>query len=502
MHTTISLNVEGQQYNGRVTIIIVLSSFMVATGGFILGYDIGISGGVTSMTPFLNKFFPDVYKRMQEDTRVSNYCKFNSQLLTLFTSSMYLAGVIASFFASLVTKVFGRKPSILVGGVAFLTGSALQGAASNLYMLIFGRVLLGVGLGFTNQSIPLYISEMALPRHRGKTNVFFALGAVVGSLVANITNFGTEKINGGWGWRLSLSMTAVPAAILILCTLFLPETPNSLILSSKNHQKAKHVLERVRGTSDVQVEFDDLINASSASKATDNLLRKIGQRKYRPQLVMAVAIPFFQLMTGIDIISFYSPILFRTIGMGEAASLLFAFLIRLVSSIFIITMMFVVDKIGRRIIFMIGGTQMFLSLIALGAIFTALFGDYGGLAKGYAYLILVLVCLYVSGFYLSWGPLGFLVPSEIYPLEIRSAGQSITASVFSLLNFIIGQTFLAMLCHFKSGVFFFLAGWLAVMTAFVHFLLPETKKVPIEKMELVWREHWFWKRFAGEVDED
>ena len=103
------------------------------------------------MDPFLMKFFPGVYRKMKQDTNVSNYCKFDSQLLTSFTSSLYLAGLVASFFASSVTRNFGRKPSILAGGAAFLSGSALNGAATNIYMLIFGRVLLGVGVGFANQ---------------------------------------------------------------------------------------------------------------------------------------------------------------------------------------------------------------------------------------------------------------------------------------------------------------------------------------------------------------
>ena len=103
------------------------------------------------MEPFLKKFFPEVYTKMKEDTKISNYCKFDSQLLTTFTSSLYIAGLIASFFASSVTKAYGRKPSILIGGASFLAGAALGGAALNVYMLIFGRVLLGAGVGFANQ---------------------------------------------------------------------------------------------------------------------------------------------------------------------------------------------------------------------------------------------------------------------------------------------------------------------------------------------------------------
>lgn len=105
------------------------------------------------MESFLKKFFPEVYTKMKEDTSISNYCKFDSQLLTSFTSSLYVAGLVASFFASSVTRAFGRMPSILVGGAAFLAGAALGGAAFNVSMLILGRVLLGIGVGFANQVV-------------------------------------------------------------------------------------------------------------------------------------------------------------------------------------------------------------------------------------------------------------------------------------------------------------------------------------------------------------
>lgn len=110
------------------------------------------------MEPFLRRFFPDVYRKMMEDTKISNYCKFDSELLTSFTSSLYIAGLFSTFLASSVTKAFGRKPSILLGGAAFLAGSALGGAAFNVYMLIFGRILLGIGVGFANQVNSLTIS--------------------------------------------------------------------------------------------------------------------------------------------------------------------------------------------------------------------------------------------------------------------------------------------------------------------------------------------------------
>ncbi|KAF2315850.1 hypothetical protein GH714_040397 [Hevea brasiliensis] len=500
MAVGLAISSEGSQYNGRMTSFVVLSCMMAAMGGVIFGYDIGISGGVTSMEPFLRKFFPEVYTKMKEDTEISNYCKFDSQLLTSFTSSLYVAGLVASFFASSVTRYFGRKPSILAGGAAFLSGSALNGAASNLFMLIFGRVLLGVGVGFANQ-FPCTSLKWHHHTYRGAISNGFQLCVGIGVLSANSINFGTEKIEGGWGWRISLAMAAVPAAILTVGAFFLPETPNSLIQRHNDHQKAKAMLQRIRGTTDVQAELEDLTKASSVS--IKHPFKNILQRKYRPQLVMAIAIPFFQQVTGINVISFYAPILFRTIGLSESVSLIMSALIAgVVGTAATFISMLIVDKLGRRVMLIFGGVQMLLSQTVIGCVMASELGDHGSIGKGYAYLVLTMICIYVAGFAWSWGPLGWLVPSEIFPLEIRSAGQSIVVAVNFLFTFIIAQTFLAMLCHFKSGIFFFFGGWVAVMTAFVYFLLPETKNKPIELMDRVWKDHWFWKRITGELDEN
>ncbi|PHT38693.1 Sugar transport protein 13 [Capsicum baccatum] len=114
-----------------------------------------------------------------------------------------------------------------------------------------------------------------------------------------------------------------------------------------------------------------------------------------------------------------------------------------------------------------------------------------------------MICTYVSAFVWSWGPLGWLIPSETFPLETRSAGQSVTVCVNLLFTFIMAQAFLSMLCHFKYGIFLFFSAWILVMSFFVFFLLPETKNIPIEEMtDRVWKQHWLWKRFMVDEDED
>ncbi|KAL3647517.1 Hexose carrier protein hex6 [Castilleja foliolosa] len=497
MAVGVAIKSDGKQYAGKITPFVLLSCMVAASGGIIFGYDVGVSGGVSSMEPFLKKFFPGVYRKMNEDTNVSNYCKFDSQLLTTFTSCLYIAGLISSFFAAAVTRDYGRRPSIIIGGLCYMFGAILGGLSLNIYMLIIGRVLLGVGLGFTNQSVPLYLSEMAPSKYRGAFNVAFQICVSIGYNSATLINYGTVRIAGGWGWRISIAMAGVPAAVLAFGALFLPETPNSLIQNDVDPNKARKILEKIRGTDDVQDELNDLIEASQASKAIKHPFKNLMRKKYRPQLVMSVLIPFFQQITGINIIAFYAPILFLTIGTGENASLLSATVTGIVSSTFTVITVVLVDKLGRRPLFHFGGIQMFISQLLVGGIMAAKLGDHGGLDKGYALAVLVLICVFMSGFGLSWGPLGWVVTSEIFPLEIRSAAQSIVVAVNLSMTFIIAQVFLAMLCHLKSAIFFFFAAWVLVMSVFVYFFLPETKNIPIEKMDVVWRQHFFWKRVIG-----
>ncbi|KAJ8625238.1 hypothetical protein MRB53_033768 [Persea americana] len=489
---------EVKHYTGKVTMFVLVTCMVAATGGLIFGYDIGISGGVTSMDVFLKDFFPQVYHKMKEESAENMYCKFDSQVLTAFTSSLYLAGLIASFLASATTRVFGRKVSMLFGGATFLVGSAINGAALNVAMLIIGRIFLGVGVGFANQAVPLYLSEMAPAQLRGALNIGFQLAITIGILVANLVNYGTNQIKGGYGWRLSLALAAVPAILMTIGSLFLPDTPNSLIDRGFT-EKARSMLQKIRGTDDVDDEFQDLIEASEAARKVDRPWANILEKKYRPQLIMAIAIPFFQQLTGINVIMFYAPVLFKTLGFGDDAALMSAVITGLVNVLATLVSIVTVDRYGRRFLFMEGGTQMLICQVAIGVIIGLKIGasGTGTLTKVDADVVLVLICAYVAAFAWSWGPLGWLVPSEIFPMEVRSAGQSITVAVNLLFTFFIAQAFLTMLCHLKFGLFFLFAGFVLLMTIFIFVLLPETRGVPIEEMHMVWRQHWFWKKFMG-----
>ncbi|RDX64946.1 Sugar transport protein 10, partial [Mucuna pruriens] len=488
---------DGKQCEKKVTPYVLGTCFVAATGGLLFGYDLGITGGVTSMESFLVKFFPSVHQQMKDESGLDHYCKFDNVILTLFNSSLYLAALIASLFASFTTRTLGRKISMFTGGLFFFVGALLNAFAVNIEMLIIGRLMLGFGVGFCNQSVPVYLSEMAPTSIRGALNIAFQMMVTVGILMANIINFWTAYHENGW--RISLGLGAIPAVVLCIGFFFLGETPNSLIERGQK-EEAKRILQKIRGIDNVDEEFQNIIDASDEAKKVEHSWKNITDKKYRPQLTFCTLIPFFQQFTGINVILFYAPVLFNTLGFGNHGSLIAAIIFGVVNVLASIASIYSVDKCGRRTLFLEGGLYMFVCQISVGSIIAVKFGvnGEGSFSKGEANLLLFFMCAYIAAFGWSWGPLGWLIPSEVCSLEVRSAGQATNVFVNMLFTFFVAQNFLVLLCYLKFGLFFLFALFVFIMTIFIALFLPETKNVPIEEMNRVWKAHWFWHKFISD----
>lgn len=199
---------------------------------------------------------------------------------------------------------------------------------------------------------------------------------------------------------------------------------------------------------------------------------------------------------------FYAPVLFNTLGFHSEASLYSSVITGGVNVLSTLVSVYFVDKVGRKVLLLEACVQMFVSQVVIGTVLGLKLQDHSdSLGKGYAMLVVVLVCTFVASFAWSWGPLGWLIPSETFPLETRSAGQSVTVFTNMLFTFIIAQAFLSMLCTLKFGIFLFFSAWVFVASLFTVFLIPETKNVPIEDMaEKVWKQHWFWKKYMSYAD--
>ncbi|RZB43899.1 Sugar transport protein 13 [Glycine soja] len=350
---------------------------------------------------------------------------------------------------------------MFIAGFIFIAGVAFCAAAQNLAMLIFG----GASFPFRDRTIKNTLSiGYTVPAE------YYPWHSLSQSCQLCHQQ---DRIKGGWGWRLSLGLGGLPALLLTLGAFLVVDTPNSLI--ERGHlEEGKSVLRKIRGIDNIEPEFLELLDASRVAKEVKHPFRNILKRRNRSQLVISIALQVFQQFTGINVISlimFYAPILFNTLGFKNDASLYSA----------VIT----------------GAINMFLSHVVIAVVMGIKMKDHPEeLSKGYAVLVVVMVCICMV-----MGPLGWFIPSEIFPLETRSVGQGLSVCVNFLFTFVIGQAVFSMLCLFRFGIFFFFSGWILIMSTFVLFLFPETKNVPIEEIaERVWKQHWLWKRFIDEDD--
>lgn len=212
------------------------------------------------------------------------------------------------------------------------------------------------------QAVPLYLSEISPAKIRGTVNQLFQLTTCLGILIANIINYGTEQIHP-WGWRLSLGLATVPATLMFVGGLFLPETPNSLVEQGRL-EEGRYVLEKVRGTKNVDAEFEDLLEASKEAQAVKNPFRNLFRRKNRPQLVIgALGIPAFQQLTGMNSILFYAPVIFQSLGFGSSASLYSSVITNAALVVAALISMSLVDRFGRRAFFLEAGAEMILCMV-------------------------------------------------------------------------------------------------------------------------------------------
>ncbi|KAM1361153.1 hypothetical protein COP2_026987 [Malus domestica] len=211
--------------------------------------------------------------------------------------------------------------------------------------------------------------------------------------------------------------------------------------------------------------------------------------------------PSFQQLTGMNSILVYAPVIFQSLGFGSGAALyssIFtsgAFLVATFISIGY------VDTFGRRASFLAAGTEMICCLVAVTITLALKFGQGEVLPKGIGIFLVIVICIFVLAYGRSWRPLAWLVPSELFPLEMRSAGLSVVFCVNLLFTALIAQGFLAGLCHLQYGIFLLFAGLIIIMNTFIFFLLPEKKQVPIEEKYLLFQKHWFWKRIVGDGEQ-
>jgi SP family galactose:H+ symporter-like MFS transporter len=366
---------------------------------------------------------------------------------------------------------------ILVAALIFALGAIGTAAAPNVSLLILGRIVVGVAIGIASEVAPLYISEVAPAKVRGSLVSLNQLAITIGIVVSYLADYALAPIQG---WRYMMLLAVIPAAILGLGMIPLPDTPRWLV----NHNKpdeARKVLKRIRGNVDVEKELGEIQQGLKQQKSgRAELLNPL----VKPALIIGVALAVFQQVTGINTVIYYAPKIFQFAGVTSSSAAIFAtLLVGIVNVVFTVVAILLLDRVGRRPLLLVGLAGMVSSLVLLGVsfYFTSLLGLLGDLAT-------IGLMVYVASFAIGLGPVFWLLVSEIYPLKVRGLAMSIASEANWGSNLIVALTFLTLIQFIgRSGTFWFYAVIGAFAFVFAYLLVPETKGRTLEEIENHWR---------------
>jgi len=442
---------------------VLLISVVAATGGLLFGFDTGVISGAL---PFMKE-----------------YWKLPDSSLEWVTTTVLIGAVIGAITSGKLSDYLGRKKMIIINAIIFAIGAVGCTYANDINFLMVMRVIIGIAIGITSYVVPMYIAEIAPTRRRGAMVTLNQLMITIGILVSYITDYllGNDANLQSWRWMFFVGL--FPALILLIGMFFLPETPRWLI--SKNRwAEGEAVLNKVEDPDLIQQTLNDLrrdIELDKNQACSGEILKPW----LRPALIITVGIFFFQQFSGVNTIIYYSPIIFKMAGIvSNTESILPAIIIGTVNVLACFLSVMLLDKVGRRKLYMIGIWGMIPSLALLGICFH--FKEALG-ASLPVFAVLSIVC-YIIFIAISLAPLGWLLISEVFPLNVRGVGMSIGSLSHWGFNAIVAFTFFKLVNAFGvSQTFFFYSAICLVGMFWGRHYIPETKGKSLEEIEEHWR---------------
>lgn len=374
--------------------------------------------------------------------------------------------VIGALFGGIPTNKIGRKKTLLIIGLLFSISALGSSLANNPWVFAFFRFIGGLGIGASTIAAPSYISEIAPAKERGRLVGFYQFNIVLGILCAFLSNFFLSDI-GENSWRWMLGIQLFPSIVYSFLVLYIPESPRWL-LSNNRIEEAKEVL-NLFTTQDEQ----DLL-VSGIENTNTPLRETIFIKKYRYPLILVFLIASFNQLSGINAFLYYAPRIFEEAGLGSKTALLSSIGIGIINLIFTMLGVYLIDKLGRRILMIIGsiGYIVSLSLVAF-----AFYLHWTGLA------VPIFLFVFIASHAIGQGAVIWVFISEIFPNHLRATGQSFGSSVHWVLAAIIPSMIPILFSNYGVGnVFAFFALMMVLQLVFVLFMMPETKGITLEEM--------------------
>lgn len=435
--------------------MIYFLAFVAAIAGFLFGYDEGVIAVARSS---LDKDFP-----------------MGPLVGGFMTAAVPLGALVAASVAGRIIDRFGRRSVLMAAAALFMVGALVAASISAVWMLIVARFVLGLAIGMAAVAAPLYIAECAPLAIRGALVSTYQLAITVGILMSYLTGI---LIAGDGTWRVMFGLGVVPGALFLVGLAFLPESPRWLVLKGFP-DKARAGLSRLRGPGwDVDRELIEMVRTAKEEAGQRAGYRALLEPAIRPALIVGVGLFFLQQLSGINAVIYYAPEIFNHAGFDSANTQMLATVgIGTVNVLTTIVAMFLIDRIGRKPLLVIGffGTALTMLVIAAGVVFPGTMPSW---------IIIAMLLLYIASFAIAVGPLPHLLMSEIFPLRVRGPGMSMASLSNWGFNFLVVFAFPLMLAG--PGLAFTFTVFAVICLGGIAFTLtrvPETTGHSLEAIE-------------------
>ncbi len=465
--------------NGQSKAYLFSIVLIAIIGGLLFGYDTAVVSGAEQA---LDRFF-----RQATDFTYT-------QLLHGFTASSALIGcVIGGAISGLLASRLGRKKSLMIAGILFFVSAVgswwpesgiLPYGEPSLALLVsfnFYRIIGGIGVGLASAICPMYIAEISPANIRGTLVSCNQFAIIFGMLVVYFVNYlirmnladTPEQIQAAMveiGWRRMFLSEAFPAGAFFLLIFLVPETPRYLVMAGRDEAALK-VLTRINGRKEGEKVMAE-IRENIQEKKERLLSYGIGV------IIIGVLLSFFQQAIGINVVLYYAPRIFENLGASGDASMMQTVVMGIVNIIFTLVAIFTVDKFGRKPLLIIGSAGMMIGMLAL-----AMFSFFDMIGIG----ALIFIILYTASFMMSWGPICWVLISEIFPNTIRSQAVAIAVAAQWISNFLVSSTFPSLSEWSVGGTYTIYAVMSLLSAIFVWKFVPETKGKSLEEMSALWK---------------
>jgi len=439
-------------------------SIIGGLAGILYGYDIGI---IDAALVFVNKSFA-------LDNFVFHGHNISDLIQEIVVSAVLVGAMIGTFWGGMIADRIGRRGTLIWGAAIFIVGSLLAQFSPDVWTFIVARGVLGISIGFTSVTAPVFLSELSPPRSRGTLIGLYQLNLTLGIALSNVVGY---LLADAHDWRHMLGIGAVPATVLLLLVFTLPESPRWLCARGL-FDKARAVLDTYTNPAGATLLLDEI--RAALKDRVETRWSALFTRAVRPYFFIASGFLILLAVTGINAVIYYGTTIFTFAGINEEKGAILANLvITTVNVLATIVGLLFVDRIGRKPLLYLGLAGMFVSLVLLAAAF------YNKAVFGSALGVIAISCLtlYIACFGFSLGVIGWILAAELFPLPVRGRGIAAASLAYAVANLVVSVTFLSLVSSVGApGTFAIYAFFCIVSLIFVLLFVPETKGVELESI--------------------